>query len=334
MVRFISCDWGTSSFRLRLINTADLQVVCEVKNPWGTAVIYRQFLDLTDKSQVSRESFYKEVIRRGVAALENSCQENLSGLMIICSGMVTSSIGLREVPFTPLPFDVSGRNLGMDFIGASEAFGYPLLLLSGLRGDSDVMRGEETELVGVIQLLDDFSGDGLFIFPGTHSKHIQVSGYQVSAFTTFMTGEFFDLLSQHSILKDSISGTDSFDPIRFGDSFKQGVRAGQGASILSQAFLVRTKELFGEIGKSDNYHYLSGLLIGNELNELPNAGNMPVYMCCNSRLEAQYKLALETLGIVAILIPAANMDQAVVRGQFKIYNQNLNHERSIFLGSF
>ncbi|HSI76235.1 MAG TPA: 2-dehydro-3-deoxygalactonokinase [Lunatimonas sp.] len=334
MVRFISCDWGTSSFRLRLIDTADLQVICEEKNQRGISVVYRQFLELKEKSPSIRESFYKQVISEGVEALEKSCMEDLSGLIIICSGMVTSSIGLREVPFTPLPFDVSGKNLGMDFIGASEQFGHPLLLLSGLRSDTDVMRGEESELVGVIQLLDDFSGEGLFILPGTHSKHVRVTGYQVSDFTTFMTGEFFDLLCQQSILKDSISSVDTFDSTRSGESFRSGVKAGLSSSLLSQAFLVRTRVLFGKAIKTENYHYLSGLLIGNELKELANFGNFPIYLCCTSHLEAQYRLALETLGIDATIIPAATMDQAVVRGQFKIYNQNLNHERSIFLGSF
>jgi 2-dehydro-3-deoxygalactonokinase len=334
MVRFISCDWGTSSFRLRLINTVDLKVACEVRSPGGISTIYKQFLDLKDQSQNARESFYKKAILKGISTLENSSGENLAGLLVICSGMVTSSIGLREVAFTPLPFDISGRNLNMDFIGASREFNHPLLLLSGLRSDSDVMRGEEAELVGVIQLMKDFSGEGLFIFPGTHSKHVRVSDYQVSSFTTFMTGEFFDLLSQHSILKDSISETDAFDPLEFGESFKQGVQAGRGTSLLSQAFLVRTKALFGNIDKSDNYHFLSGLLIGYELMELSNSENLPIYMCCNSHLETQYRLALETLGISATLIPKDIMDKAVVQGQFKIYNQNLNHERSIFLGSF
>lgn len=334
MVRFISCDWGTSSFRLRLINTADLKVVCEVKNQWGTSAIYRQFLELNDAQKVSREVFYKEVILKGVASLEKSSQENLTGLMIICSGMTSSSIGLREVPFTTLPFDVSGKNVGMDFIDASRKFNHPLLLLSGLRSDTDVMRGEETELVGVIQLLDDFPGDGLFIFPGTHSKHIRVSDYQVSDFTTFMTGEFFDLLSQHSILKDSISVTESFDPNQFGQAFSAGVQAGRTKSLLAQAFLVRTRYLLGDMSKTENYHYLSGLLIGNELTALSNSDNLKVFMCCNSHLEVQYRLALETLGIPATVIPKTVMDQAVVRGQYKIYNQNLNHERSIFLGSF
>jgi 2-dehydro-3-deoxygalactonokinase len=222
----------------------------------------------------------------------------------------------------------------MDFIGATSDFPHPLLLLSGLKSQSDVMRGEEAELVGVIQMLDDFSGEGIFILPGTHSKHIHVTGHQVSGFTTFMTGEFFDLLCQQSILKESISSNDIVDPLRFGEPFKEGVKASLSASLLSQAFIVRTNILFGKSSKTDNYHYLSGLLIGNELKALSNSGNLPIYLCCTSHLEVQYKLALETLGIDAAIIPPATMDQAVVRGQFKIYNQNLNHERSIFLGSF
>nr|MBI1229409.1 2-keto-3-deoxy-galactonokinase [Cytophagales bacterium] len=248
--------------------------------------------------------------------------------------MVTSSIGLREVPFTPLPIAVSGKNIMMDFVGASTEFSHPLLLLSGLRSDKDVMRGEESELIGVIHMLEGFSGDGLFVLPGTHSKHIRVSAHQISDFTTYMTGELFELLTQYSILTGSVSGVEPFDPVKFGDAFIQGVVDGKGMSLLSQAFLVRTRSLLGGVEKTANFHYLSGILIGNELTSLTYGEEMPIYMCCTSHLEAQYKLALETLAIPASHISSAIMDQAVVQGQYKIYNQNLNHERSIFLGSF
>lgn len=334
MVRFISCDWGTSSFRVRLVNTADLQVVEEIKSQLGVAAAYKAFIETGQTSPVEREKYFKKILSEGIQELGEKANEDLSGLMVICSGMVSSSIGMREIAFTDLPFDVSGRNLLMDYIGASDKFSHPLLILSGVKSEFDVMRGEETQLVGIIQQVKHFSGSGLFILPGTHSKHILVEDHHVIGFTTYMTGEFFDVLSNYSVLKSSLTPDNDLSLSTNRDSFLQGVEDSGNSSLLALAFKVRINGLMKFKSLTENYHYLSGLLIGTELRMLEKSPPAPLFLCSTSNVFYQYKLTLESLGLGAEMIPDSLVDKAVVSGQMKIFNQNLNHERSIFLGSF
>lgn len=334
MVRFISCDWGTSSFRLRLVDTGDLTVLSEISNEMGVARVNRMYLDLQDPKGPSREEFFKEVLTKAIAKLEQHCGEDLSSLMIICSGMGSSSIGLRELAFTSIPFHVSGRDLNMDFIGVTDTFPNSLILLSGLKSDRDVMRGEETQLIGIIQDYKSFGGDGIFVFPGTHSKHILVNDGHVVDFTTYMTGEMFEVVGNHSILRNSITPNSDLLDEDHVKAFRKGVHEGFNEPLLSRLFKVRTQELFNTYSPEQNYHYLSGLLIGSELKNLGKDSGMPTYLCSTSNVFFPYQLAFETLGLPVVTISKEMVEKSVVSGQYKIFNQNLNHERSIFLGSF
>ncbi|MCC5939558.1 MAG: 2-dehydro-3-deoxygalactonokinase [Lunatimonas sp.] len=334
MVRFISCDWGTTSFRLKLVDTADLKVLSEISNEMGVAKVNRMFLDSLVGKGPSREDFFKETLAKGLNELQQASGEDLSGLMIICSGMASSSIGLRELAFTPIPFNVSGRDLNMDFIGVTDAFPNSLILLSGLKSDCDVMRGEETQLIGIIQDYKSFGGDGVFIFPGTHSKHITVIDGHVVDFTTYMTGEMFEVVGQHSILRNSISANSDLSVADHLAAFRKGVREGYSEPLLSTLFKVRTQELFNTYTPEQNYHYLSGILIGSELKNLAKDSGFPTYLCGTSGVFYPYQLAFETLELLAVTISKEMVEKSVVSGQYKIFNQNLNHERSIFLGSF
>ncbi|WP_035805877.1 2-dehydro-3-deoxygalactonokinase [Lunatimonas lonarensis] len=334
MLKFISCDWGTTSFRLKLVDASDLSVLAEMSKEMGVAKVNRMFLDggLTDG--VSRLEYFKAVLADGLRELQGLAKEELAGLLIICSGMASSSIGLKELPFALLPFNTSGKNLFMDFMGVTDDFPNSLILLSGLKNERDVMRGEETQLIGIIQDYKAFSGDGLFVLPGTHSKHIWVKNSQIVDFTTFLTGELFEVLGRHSILGASISpneDTENPDHVR---AFTSGVQDGFNRPLLSRLFKVRTQDLFGVYTPSQNFHYLSGVLIGSELKSLETEADIPIYLCSTSNVFNPYRMAFEILGIPSIIISKEMVEKSVVSGQFKVFNQNMNHERSIFLGSF
>lgn len=335
MVKFISCDWGTTSFRLKLVDTADLAVLAQLENGQGIARTNLAFLDQYEKGERSRETYFRRHLVQQVSDFQEQSGQDLKELMIICSGMASSSIGLKELPFAELPFQVSGRNLPMDFLGATAEFSNSILLLTGLKSNNDVIRGEETQLVGIIQQLRDFSGDGIFVLPGTHSKHIRVMDGAVVNFSTYMTGEFFDVLGKHSILKNSIQ-TQNTDLSELGQkkAFQKGVEEGFKEPLLSAIFSVRTMELFQIHTLAENYHYLSGILIGSEARQLAEIKDLPIFLCATSAIFNHYSFALELLGISCTVVPEEMVAHSVVSGQYKIFNQNLNHERSIFLGSF
>lgn len=334
MLKFLSCDWGTSSFRLRLVNTADKSVTHEYFSDFGIKEAHKAWKDANKVQDQDRQQFYLNHIQKAVKTLEGISGEDLEGWMIICSGMVSSSVGIKELPYASVPFPTSGQGMEMHLFSPSETLNHPLIIFSGLKTEHNVMRGEETQLIGLITQLPDFKGEGIFIFPGTHSKHIFVQSGEITDFCTFMTGEVFKLLSQHSLLSNSIEENFEMDLTAHAAAFEKGVLDGSNKALLSALFNVRTNDLFGHFDKKGNYHYLSGLLIGNELRDLVNTSDKNVYLCTEEKLNQPYSAAIEIMKIPATLITPKTVSTAVVQGQFQIFNQNLNHERSIFLGSF
>ena len=155
----------------------------------------------------------------------------------------------------------------------------------------DVMRGEETQLAGLTA-----SGilDGTVCMPGTHSKWVRLAGGRVEAFATFMTGELFAAITQHTILRHSLSEGSSFDSKAFLGGVGQGL---EGSSALAgNLFSIRASGLLGQDG-GDAASRISGLLVGTEL-----AANQALWregeahLVGDSRLVENYALAIRTVG--------------------------------------
>jgi 2-dehydro-3-deoxygalactonokinase len=171
--------------------------------------------------------------------------------------------------------------------------------------------------------------DGCYIFPGTHSKHVQVRSGRVVDFQTYMTGEFFGLLSEMSLLSGSVEKNDSLGETGHADAFRKGVRDAAGSNLLHAAFRVRTNDLFGRLSAKANFHYLSGLLIGTELRTFAGAAVTPAprgFLCCGAALKDYYEKALETLELCerVHIFPSDWVDTAVVRGQARLLLQLQN----------
>ncbi|GAA4435668.1 2-dehydro-3-deoxygalactonokinase [Pontibacter saemangeumensis] len=322
MVNFLSCDWGTSSFRLRLVEAQSFRVLAVQESQEGIAATFNR-LDLrTRENPEERLRSYLLLIKKYISGIEQEKNTGLAGVPVIISGMASSSIGMANLPYRDLPFSVDGRDIGAAYYDASPGFAHPVLLVSGVRSETDVMRGEETQLIGSVPD-NATAADGIYIFPGTHSKHIWVKNGQVTAFKTYMTGELFKLLSEESILREGVEENDNLHNTNYLQHFEDGVRDAQGTNLLHSVFRVRTNSLFGKRSKQENFNYLSGLLIGAELGEITPAETPHVYLCCGSNLKGRYAAALGVLGIKdkAQTFPADWADEAVVRGQVKIYKQ-------------
>lgn len=319
--QFLSLDWGTSSFRLRLVEAASLQVIASESSDQGIAGTFHAWKESYNEEPAARIAFYTQVIARHMAALEKRLGRSLGGLPLLLSGMASSSIGLLELPYRPLPFAIDGTGMQPHLIKASPAFPHDIFLISGVRSENDVMRGEETQLIGSIP--EGVAQEGVFIFPGTHSKHMVVQANQVVAFKTYMTGEFFDLLAKKSILSASLSPPAGLPDPEVGESFEKGVREAVGANLLHAAFLVRTNHLFGVLNPEENFKYLSGLLIGTELQELRQYPAGTIYLFGGDKLKTYYETALQTLGLAERVhsFPAPWVDESVIRGQYRIFQQ-------------
>lgn len=320
MDKFLSCDWGTSSFRLRLVEVATLEILAEENTAQGIAATHKLWKQSGQQERGQRLGFYMDRIREKIQEMEQSLSLSLQNIPLILSGMASSSLGMANLPYGNLPFHTDGKGIHTEFY--KQGFGHPVLLISGIRSDDDVMRGEETQLIGVMMGIDDKEGEKIFIFPGTHSKHIRVQDGQVVGFQTFMTGEFFDLLSKKSILAGSVEEDPHVEMGEDPEYFTKGVTRAIGSNLLNSSFGIRTNDLFEKLNKNQNHHFLSGLLIGTELKELQKQNAAKIYLCCSSHLKSRYETALAALGIEGVCIfPGPYIDKAVVLGQLQIFNQ-------------
>ena len=161
--QFISVDWGTSNFRLRLVEYPSLEIIEELKSPQG---IKKTYLQWTDSGQ-DKESFYLEFLQQQILKLTSVI---LPDCQVVISGMSSSSIGLRELPYATLPFQLDAKDLTVETI-IHEHFPYTIKLISGVKNQADVIRGEEIQLIGLAGNIDH-EIVSVYILPGTHSKHM------------------------------------------------------------------------------------------------------------------------------------------------------------------
>lgn len=321
MDKFLSCDWGTSSFRLRLVQAPALTTIAAVHTGSGIAATWQAWQSAGLQGSLQRWRFYTDKIKPAIQSIEQQAGRLPEGIPLIISGMASSSIGMMELPYGRLPFATDGRGVLTHLEPANANLPHDVLLISGIRSEDDVMRGEETQLIGCIPRNAGAATEGTYIFPGTHSKHIQVKNGEATGFQTFMTGELFDLLRRHSILKDAVAAPEGAAQPSLNNSFREGVNAGARGNLLHTAFGVRTNQLFGRLTKTENLDYLSGLLIGAELQSLAGNGGR-ICLCGGAHLEKHYATALDVLGLMprSTVLPAQWIEEAVIRGQYSIFN--------------
>lgn len=319
MEKFLSCDWGTSSFRLRLIEVETLTIIEEENSTVGIAQTFQQWNE-SSKKEDQRQSFYLDIISKHIQTIEQRAGISLDDLPLIISGMASSSLGIVNLPYKTLPFVATGEDLETFIIDKPEKLTQNIVIISGAKTDVDVMRGEETKLVGLAS--ENIFNDHIYIFPGTHPKHAEVENGKVVAFKTYMTGEFFELLSKKSILSVSIKKGESLEAEDNLQSFAEGVEQSRIANLLHSCFLVRTNDLFKKKSAAENYFYLSGLLIGTEMNDLRHK-NQNITIVGNAAINAQYLAALRILNKKkkSTSVKSADADEALIKGQIKIYKQ-------------
>ena len=233
----LAVDWGTSNRRAYLIGAGrvlqqhadDRGILSVAPGGWGAAV------------EELRAAF-----------------EGVEPRLTLMAGMVGSNRGWVEAPYVPCPAGMDTLVKGLVWAGEREAIVPGVCFVEA--GRSDVMRGEEVQLLGAAAdgLIDRTA---LVCHPGTHNKWALVRRGQIDNFRTVMTGELFSLLKEHSILADLLSGEVSAN-----DAFRNGVQQGlDDAALPAELFSIRARVLLGRAEKEDAASYASGLLIGTDV---------------------------------------------------------------------
>ena len=248
--------------------------------------------------------------------------ENAPDARIVMSGMVGSTIGWTDVPYLDCPADVA------DVAGHCKALrsrGHRIHIAPGLActnalGQSDVMRGEETELLAWV---DRFGGSAgarrrYVCIPGTHSKWVEIEAGRIVRFLTSVTGELFDVLCANGVLTAG-TGTGSRPPGRHFFKAVSGI-AGRPQRLLSRLFGARADVVRGRMDPDDAPDFISGLLIGADVAGaidvlgLRKAARV-VSVIATPELGQRYRWALEHCGISAMV---ADTSVLTPRGLFLI----------------
>src|SRR5277367_5228279 len=293
----IAIDWGSSSFRAYLMSP-DAHVLDEVASADGIGSV--------------AVGAYPTMLER----LIGRWLEAHPSLPVVASGMVGSRHGWREAAYVKCP---AGPREVATQLTPVEADGRRVHLAAGLSyvdetARPDVMRGEEKEIFGVAE-----AGARLIVLPGSHSKWAKVDGDRVVAFKTFVTGELFAALRDHTIVGAFVRAAPAKSP---GEPFALGVRRGAAAGacegksgLLDLMFGARSLPLMGALPDDDAGEYLSGLLIGAEIGEARRLfpGETP-YVAGAETLVERYLAAFAALDVSARAAPR----RAAARGLFRI----------------
>jgi 2-dehydro-3-deoxygalactonokinase len=275
----IAIDWGTSSLRgARLADD-------------GTVLEERAFArGILTVPAGGFAAVFDELFGDWMAAPDALC---------LIAGMAGSQQGWIEARYCACP-------AGLAEVAAQLAWVVPdrLAIVPGLScehgGVPDVMRGEETQVFGALRLLG--LDDATLVLPGTHSKWVRVEGGRIVDFETVMTGEFYALLRQHSILARTLPADDG---ALHDDAFDAGVaHALRSAGLLQSAFSVRTLALFDRIAQAQRPSYLSGIVIGEELRSCALRASQQIVLVGAPALTQRYARALASCGVHSEVVGA------------------------------
>jgi 2-dehydro-3-deoxygalactonokinase len=285
-------DWGTSRLRLYL----------------------RQGKSVLDRRDGPGIGALTKSPRDTFLDLVGDWREAGPSMGLLC-GMVGSRNGWQEAAYAPCPAgvaDIRERLLHID------ADGLPVAIVPGLScrnalGGPDVMRGEETQILGALSLNPDLAkGRHLLALPGTHTKWVVVEDGAITSFLTAPVGEIYALLREHSILAKAAPGDGPESPEGFARGVARIVEQGP-ARLPHLIFETRSRQLLDGLPKDEAMGFLSGLLIASDTATTSSwFGNLGrVSLIGAPALSALYAQAIAALGGSSV---AVDGDSAVLAG--------------------
>ena len=309
--QLIALDWGTTSLRAYLLGSAGqvLKVrtlACGIMQLPGTPRLVAG-VRCSDGFEL---------------AFDAACGDWLDaqpGLPVIACGMVGSAQGWSEAAYRNTPVDVA--SLGQALHTVRSLRGVDVHIVPGVIeqvGLPNVMRGEETQVLGVLQSFPQLD-DCLIGLPGSHSKWVQVQDGNLVHFDTFMTGELYAAVCEHTILGRTQQRSAQFDPAAFDRGVQVALSSDGRLGPLSTLFSARTLGLTGQLSPTQQPDYVSGLLIGHELSALGGAlrerraeAPMPaIILIGNSLLCERYQRALAACGFADVRLAEQATEQGL-----------------------
>ena len=295
MIVLIGLDWGSTNLRAFAFN-AQGEVVDRAESSSGA-------LTLSSAAQ------FDDAL---VAVVGGWAKRHPDARMIAC-GMVGAKSGWREAGYVGLndAAETALANvLAAKIVTVATSLG-PLAIIPGIKSEEpDVMRGEETQLVG--------SGvaEGVVVMPGTHCKWVSMNGGRVESFATFCTGEMNSLIRGHSSVGALIKSAPNIDDIAAYEMGLNYARAG-AASWLHDLFVLRASVVTGQRSEAFVSTVLAGWLLGCEISAALTMypDTRGVALVASQTLVPWYERATRAFGVSC---DALNAEQVTTRGLWRV----------------
>ena len=308
----LGIDWGTSN-RRALWLAASGDVVAEHSDDQGLLACQGRFADAL-----------QQLLRAGPALPPSA--------PVLMAGMVGAASGWLEAPYMEAREPLAGlaRHLMAVPAAGDRSFIVPGVCFSAPDGTVDVMRGEETQLLGALAL---GHGNGWYVLPGTHSKWVRLQDGCVADLATYMTGELFALLTQHGTLS-SVTRQAAADPLEHvpadrqaqpsrleagraptaTSAFTRGIAAASRSGLSNALFGCRAQVVAGRMPAGEARDYLSGLLIGAEWHDVVRraGGRAPerITLIGSADLAQRYAWVAEAVGCRITALDARSVQLA------------------------
>jgi 2-dehydro-3-deoxygalactonokinase len=329
-------DMGTTNTRLNLVDSQG-RVRGSIKGGFGV------------KDRAASGS--RDVLIQGLHKLVEIMTEETGVLPeqiehMLCSGMITSEIGLVDIPHRFAPVDMKELSDNIRELSMPEILSAPILLIPGVRNKienpsqdnlegMDFMRGEETQVFGAIDLYE-IPTPVTFMFLSSHTKLVDVDENQriTRSFTT-LSGQIFNAFRFNTLLASSVPKTDP--AFVNGEALLRGIRAGMKNGILRAGLMVRFMDILIDTTSEERFAFLEGLIIASDIHAIKNSYpflRKRVVILGNSLRSKAYQSALEQFfdsSIECRYLGEKSMDRSAIRGALKVaelrrkQGQNLDH---------
>ncbi len=300
-VNWIAVDWGTTHLRAYGLSS-DHQLIKEAVSGKGMGVL-------------ANDEFEPALLALIADWLPETGQVQ-GHVKVLACGMVGARQGWKEAHYQSVPCSPFADQNLTAVKTVDQRIQVKILPGISQAKPADVMRGEETQLAGLLSSQDIDSAR--VCLPGTHSKWALIEKGELMKFSTFMTGEMFEILSKHSILRHQTDNT-HWNKAAFLSGVESSIE--HPDKLLNECFSIRAQSLLENLEDAEARSRLSGLLIGAEL-----AGAREYWQGSNIALIGDLGLSelyAQALALMSVETKTYDPKAVTLAGLIKVYKNHL-----------
>lgn len=311
MINYIAIDGGTTNTRISLVVNGN--IVDTIKYNVGAG------------KSINNKNILKSTIKDGIdKILRRNNMQSFEIQRILASGMLTSEYGIYTLEHIKTPVGIKELHGSMVETVISELSDIPFVLVRGVKTDcksfedADMMRGEETELMGIA---DSIYGDCVYILPGSHSKIIMTDNEgKITNFSTMLTGEIIAAVSQYTILKDAV---DLENAVLDNEYLMKGFEYCKENGINKALFKVRVLNNIFSRTTDEVYSFFMGVVLCEEILEIIKLKPKNVVIGGKRQIKkAMYEILSCCISGKIICVSDEMAEKAAALGMIKIFKFN------------